>query len=302
MQVRDARVVAEGARRPERERPEDGGSQQQERQPLRPERRSTVDDERCGDECDRQDHVLHARERGAEREPEEQQLAPPGRTVERGDARRDGTEDERVGDRVGERVGGVEEIGDRDREHGAGERVARAERKPAREQVHGHRRERHQERVLDLRQPKGDLGGGERLQGRCEERLEQRREVRRRPADGRRVPGPERAGDRRVEVLVREVRRRGMGCRRDDAHGERRRDDQRQADRCSQPARERQRPLEGGQGGGHGHSAGIGSPVVRLDPGPFRPATRPRSAPRRAAGLRRRSRPGKSRRRRPCRR
>jgi hypothetical protein len=96
VQVHDVRVVAEHVRRAEREPSEHGKPEQREREPLRAQRAAAVhrergDDERCG-----QDDVLDTRERGEEREHEEQELAPARRPFECDDSCRNRRKCERI--------------------------------------------------------------------------------------------------------------------------------------------------------------------------------------------------------------
>ncbi len=133
VQVRDVRVVAEHAGRPQAEGDDERERQQHERQALRLQRALPVDDERGDDEGGGEDDVLNAREGREEREREEEQLRPLRRSVECCDACDERAHREWVRDRIGERVRREDEIGDRDREDGAAQRVPGRERQAARE-------------------------------------------------------------------------------------------------------------------------------------------------------------------------
>ena len=187
-----------------------------------------------------------------QREAEECELRVLRRLPHRDDAGVDRGQREREGDRVGERVAREDEVGDRDREHRASECVASGEAEAPREQVDGHRRERHEERVLELGQAVGRLRREEGVERRREQRLEERREVGRLAPHGRRVAGAERAGDRRVDVLVREVAGRRVSGRGDGAEQERDADDEGEPDargqRLGEAAAERGRAGKRRQG------------------------------------------------------
>ena len=269
VQVGDPRVVAEHVRRADCERTEHRQYEERERQALCPHDAAPVDHQRRDEERGGQHHVLDAREGRKEREAEERELGALRRLLDRDDACVDRGQREREGDRVGERVAREDEVWHRDRERCAGERVASGEAEAPREQIDRHGCERHEERVLELGQAVGRLRREEGVERRRQQRLEQRREVRRLAPHGRRVAGAEGAGDGRVDVLVREVAGRGVGGRADGAEQERDADDERQTDvrgqRLSEAAAERARAGNRGQGSVEGHPTAIGRTALGLD-------------------------------------
>ena len=144
---------------------------------MRSEGLSAPRDEKCAQERRDQHDILDSRERSDERTREEGELAATRRSLQAQDTRIERGQCERVGNRVGECPSRESPVGNHDGEQRACERVRRAERKSAGEQIHRNRRERDEDRVLDLDEV---IGGGRGRQGPQrggEQRLEQRRKV-----------------------------------------------------------------------------------------------------------------------------
>ena len=222
-EVGDPGVVAEQALRPERGDKGERRRVEHERESEAPHRRAQrepLDDQCPREEDERQKHVLDPRERRQPGKQGETELVAAIRAGERADAEVDRAEDERVGNRVGEHERGEEEVGRGDGQRRGAEGRPGAAAEPADEQVGRHRRERHEERVLRLRQPVGDGGVVRQPEGRRHQRLEHCREVGRVPADQRPATLGQRARDPRVDVLVREVERGGVHDGGREADGE----------------------------------------------------------------------------------
>ena len=265
-EVEDAAVVAEHPLRAE-------GEARDERQPERDEGQPeaardaahapALDDERRREEDHRQDDVLHARERRQPGHGEEEGLAAPRRPVERAHAGQHGGQHQRVRDRVGEHRRRVRQTGPGERQRGDAERGAPVEADVAGERVGRDRGERHGERVQALREPVGELRVAGQPERRGEERLEDRREGGRHAADARQPGGRDPVGERRVDVLVGQVRRRhvhrGEQPARREGDADERPEDGLRGEREDPRPRERRRGRGGRRGGVDCHAVAIGS-------------------------------------------
>ena len=126
------------------------------------------DDDRGGEEAEREDGELEPGEGGEAGESEERDLDPPAGLHERDHAGGDGAERERVGERLREDPGGIDQVGDEDREEGERERSPGRQPESPREQEDRHGGQRHGERTHGLDDAEGGLdvvgepgGGGE---------------------------------------------------------------------------------------------------------------------------------------------
>ena len=144
---------------------------------MRSEGLSPPRDEKRAQEGRNQHDVLDSRECSDERTREEDELAATRRSLQAQDTRIERGQCERVGNRVGECPSRESPVGNHDGEQRACERVGRAELESAGEQVHRNRRERDEDRVLDLDEVVRGCRGRQSPQRRCEQRLEQRRKV-----------------------------------------------------------------------------------------------------------------------------
>ena len=210
LDLRDPRVVAEHARRPEREREQHRRREQPERQPEPrhdPPDVPVLDDECRDHERGRQHDVLDPRERGQPTGRDERNLRATRRLVQHAHRQVDRCQRQRIRDRLREHEGDVEEVRRHDREEPRAEREPFPEPDSTAQEIDRHGCERHGQRVQALRQAIGELRVAEQPERRGEDRLEQRRKVRRAATDDR-APGlGDAARQRRVDVLVGQVER-----------------------------------------------------------------------------------------------
>ena len=143
-------------------------------------------------------------------------------------------------------------------------------RKPARKQVDGDRGQRHRGGIEELREAVRERGVLEELERRRQDRLQQRREVRIAAADQRPPSGRERAGERRIDVLVGEVVRRRVEQREQRPNDHRDRDQRAEREprrRADERVRERPQARAWKRSGDvDGHGGVIGSARRRLKP------------------------------------
>jgi hypothetical protein len=223
VQLDDAVVVAEhpaGTDRDQRGQRRDEDSPGESEVPERPADRAALDRDRARDEHDRQQRVLDPRQGRQGGEYDERELCAAARARERADGRVERRQHQRIRERIGEHEGDEEEIRRGDGERRGHERNAGAEPEAPAQQIDRHRRERHHERVLRLRQPVGEHRVVEEPERRGGQRLEQSGEVRRRAPDQRPAVLGERPRERRVDVLVGEVERRRVRERDDETDQE----------------------------------------------------------------------------------
>ena len=225
VEVACARVVAEASQRHADEGAEHRQRRGGERQALRAHEPAQVvlaqpdrdDGER---EAEWENGELQPRERRERRARKEEPLGAEPRPLDRGDSRSDRGERERIGDRLREHEAGVEGIRDEERAGRDRERRLAAGAHAPCDRVDGNSGERERGGVHDLDESVRRLDAADVPDRGREQRLEQRREMRRAAADRCSVEAAERPAEGRVEVLVREVVRGRVQPGERDADGE----------------------------------------------------------------------------------
>jgi hypothetical protein len=180
-----------------------------------------VGDELRTDDRERNHRELDPGCHGERCEERELELPPPSRLGDEADAGVNRCEHERIRERVGEHAGGVDAVRDRDGQSGHREPEPLREREAPAEQECGNRRDGDERSVQPLREMERCDGVlRDQPDGRCDERLQKRREVRAGTADERSPMLGEAACERRIDVLVGEVVRRRTRERRDQPSAE----------------------------------------------------------------------------------
>ena len=225
MQVPCTGVVAEAPHGDVCDDDEHGGGERAEHQPLLAERGpqpalAQPDRDRRRGEAQRQHAELEPRERGECGKEEEEHLRAASRLGERAHARHDRRERERIGDRLGEHEPRIESVGHEERARRDRDCEPSASAGTPRKQVRGPRRKRERSRLDHLHRPEGRLDVADAPGGGGYERLEERREVRGRAADGRAVQRRKGAPEGGVQVFVGEEVRRNVQPRERDTHSD----------------------------------------------------------------------------------